>query len=139
MTKMKGENMLRSLLVKDYMSGDPLAFAPEMDVLDAIHQLLKHEMTGAPVIDHLGKVVGFLSEKDCIKVALTASYYEERGGRVSEFMTRNVVTLEGESSLTEAAEMFIAQSFRCYPVVSESKLIGQLSRRNILKALEKLW
>lgn len=131
--------MLHSLLVKDYMSGDPLAFAPEMDVLDAIHQLLKHEMTGAPVIDHLGKVVGFLSEKDCLKVALSASYYKERGGRVSEFMTTNVITLEGDASLTEAAEMFVSQAFRCYPVVSESKLIGQLSRRNILRALERLW
>lgn len=137
--KRKGEKMLQSLLVKEYMSGDPLAFSPDMDVLDAIHQLLKHEMTGAPVIDHLGKVVGFLSEKDCLKVALNASYYEERGGRVSEFMTRNVSTLEGDATLTEAAEMFMSLPFRCYPVVSESKLIGQLSRRNVLKALEKLW
>lgn len=137
--KKKGEKMLQSLLVREYMSGDPLAFAPEMDVLDAIHQLLKHEMTGAPVVDHLGKVVGFLSEKDCLKVALNASYYEERGGRVSEFMTHNVTTLEGDATLTEAAEMFMTLPFRCYPVVSESKLIGQLSRRNVLKALERLW
>ncbi len=131
--------MLQSLLVKDYMSGDPLAFSPEMDVLDAIHKLLQHEMTGAPVIDHLGKVVGFLSEKDCLKVALSASYHEERGGRVSEFMTTDIMTLEGDTTLTEAAELFVTRPYRCYPVVSESKLIGQLSRRNILKALEKLW
>lgn len=131
--------MLQSLLVKDYMSGDPLAFSPEMDVLDAIHKLLKHEMTGAPVIDHLGKVVGFLSEKDCLKVALNASYHEERGGRVSEFMTHDVRTLEADATLTEAAELFVTLPYRCYPVVHESRLVGQLSRRNILKALEKLW
>lgn len=139
MTTTEGEKMLRSLLVKDHMSGDPLAFAPEMDVLDAIHKLIKHELSGAPVVDRLGKVVGFLSEKDCIKVAFSASYYEERGGRVSEFMTHKVITLEADASLTDAAELFVTQPFRCYPVVSESKLIGQLSRRNILKALEKLW
>jgi CBS domain-containing protein len=121
------------------MSGDPLAFSPEMDVLDAIHKLLKHEMTGAPVIDHLGKVVGFLSEKDCLKVALNASYHEERGGRVSEFMTHDVKTLEADATLTEAAELFVTLPYRCYPVVHESRLVGQLSRRNILKALEKLW
>ncbi|HRP96877.1 MAG TPA: CBS domain-containing protein [Rhodocyclaceae bacterium] len=131
--------MLQSLLVKDYMSGDPLAFSPEMDVLDAIHKLIKHELTGAPVIDHLGKVVGFLSEKDCLKVALNASYHEERGGRVSEFMTSDVRTLEADASLTEAAELFVTLPYRCYPVVHESRLVGQLSRRNILKALEKLW
>lgn len=137
--KKKREKMLHSLLVKEYMLGDPLAFAPEMDVLDAIHQLIKHEVTGAPVIDHLGKVVGFLSEKDCLKVALNATYYEERGGRVSEFMTHDVMSLEGDATLNEAAEMFMTQPYRIYPVVSESKLIGQLSRRNVLKALEKLW
>lgn len=131
--------MLQSLLVKDYMSGDPLAFNPDTDVLDAIHKLLKHEMTGAPVTDRFGKVVGFLSEKDCIKVALNSSYHEERGGRVSEFMSPNVICLEPDSSLMEAAEMFVSSSIRCYPVVSEGRLIGQLSRRNILKALEMLW
>ena len=131
--------MLKSLLVKDYMSGDPLAFTPDMDVLDAIHLLLKHEMTGAPVVDNTGRVTGFLSEKDCIKTAVSASYHEERGGRVSELMSHSVVTLEPDSSLMEAAEMFVSSPFRCYPVVSEGKLVGQLSRRNILKALEKLW
>lgn len=131
--------MLKSLLVRDYMSGDPLSFTPETDVLDAIHQLLKHEMTGAPVVDHLGKVVGFLSEKDCIKVALTASYHEQRGGRVSEFMTRNVITIEAEASMTDVAELFVNKSYRCYPVVAESRLVGQISRRHVLKALEKLW
>ena len=131
--------MLRSLLVKDYMSGDPLSFHPETDVLDAIHNLLKHEMTGAPVVDHLGKVVGFLSEKDCIKVALNSSYHEQRGGQVREFMTKDVLTLEGDATLTDAAELFLSKPFRSYPVVSESKLIGQLSRHHILKAFEKLW
>lgn len=131
--------MLRSLLVRDYMSDDPLSFSPEMDVLDAIHQLLKHEMTGAPVIDRLGKVVGFLSEKDCIKVALNSSYHEQRGGQVREFMTHDVLTLDSDATLTDAAELFLSKPFRSYPVVSESKLVGQLSRRHILKAFEKLW
>ncbi len=131
--------MLQSLLVRDYMTSDPLAFAPEMDALDAIHQLIRHELSGAPVIDHLGKVVGFLSEKDCMKVALNASYHRERGGRVSEFMTRTVHTLEAEATLTEAAELFLSMPYRCFPVVNESKLIGQLSRRDILKAFERLW
>jgi len=131
--------MLKSLLVKDYMSGDPLAFTPDMDVLDAIHQLIEHEMTGAPVVDNTGRVVGFLSEKDCIKTAVSASYHKEKGGRVRELMSSNVITLEPDSSLMEAAEMFVASPYRCYPVVQEGKLVGQLSRRNVLRALERLW
>lgn len=131
--------MLQSLHVKDYMSSDPLAFSPDMDVLEAVHLLIRHEMTGAPVIDRMGQVVGFLSEKDCIKVALMSTYHEEHGGQVSEFMSRQVITLEPESTLTEAAEMFLSSPIRCYPVIREGKLVGQLSRRNILHALEKLW
>lgn len=131
--------MLQSLLVKDYMVGDPLAFTPELDVLDAIHQLITHELSGAPVVDGHGKLVGFLSEKDCLKVALNASYHEERGGRVSEYMQPSVQTLDAEATLLDAAERFTSKQCRCYPVVSEGRLIGQLSRRDVLKALEKLW
>ncbi len=131
--------MLRSLLVKDYMTADPLALAPETDVLDAIHQLIRHELPGAPVVDHLGTVLGYLSEKDCLKVALSASYHEQRGGRVSEFMSPSVITIDAEASLTDAAELFLAHPYRCFPVVTESRLVGQLSRRDVLKALETVW
>lgn len=131
--------MLKSLLVKDYMSGDPLSFMPDMDVLNAIHLLIQHEMTGAPVVDNTGRVIGFLSEKDCLKVALNATYHEERGGLVREFMSPNPITLEPASSLMDAAEMFVSSPIRCYPVVQEGKLVGQLSRRNVLTALENLW
>ena len=131
--------MLHSLLVKDYMTADHLALAPDMDVLDAIHQLLKHGLPGAPVVDHLGKLVGYLSEKDCMKVALSASYHEQRGGRVSEFMSRSVMTIDAEVSLTDAAELFLAHPYRCLPVVTESRLVGQLSRGDVLRAFEAVW
>lgn len=130
--------MLKSMLVKEYMSGDPLAFTPEMGVLDAVALLLRHEMTGAPVVDNTGRVVGFLSEKDCIKVALNASYHEDSGGLVRDYMSTNVITLEPDSSLMDAAEMFIGSPIRCYPVIQEGKLVGQVSRRNVLTALQKL-
>lgn len=131
--------MLQSLVVKDYMTRDPLAFKPETEVLDAVHKLFEHHLSGAPVIDDAGKVVGFLSEKDCLKVALNASYYEERGGPVSQFMSRNVKTIMANSPLTDAIELFLGTSYRCYPVVAEGRLVGQLSRRDALRALERLW
>jgi CBS domain-containing protein len=131
--------MLSSLKVKDYMLGDALAFSPETNILEAAHLLVEHHLSGAPVIDADERVVGFLSEKDCLKAALNASYYEELGGLVKEFMTPSVVSVDAESSLTKAAEMFVQQGHRCYPVVDDGRLVGQLSRRDTLKALEKLW
>lgn len=130
--------MLHSLLVKDYMTADPLSFSPEGDVLDAIHQLLQHELPGAPVVDERDVVVGYLSEKDCLKVALSASYYEQLGGRVKEFMNPSVLSVDAETSLIEAAELFLAHPYRCLPVTLEGRLIGQLSRADILRALESM-
>lgn len=131
--------MLSSLKVKDYMLGDALAFEPETEVLEAAHLLLKHHLSGAPVVDRNGRVIGFLSEKDCLKVALNASYYEQLGGPVKQFMTQPVVTVDAESSLTEVAQMFVQLGHRTYPVVDDGRLVGQLSRHDTLKALEKLW
>jgi CBS domain-containing protein len=131
--------MLKSVLVKDYMTADPLAFHPDMEVLGAIHQLLEHRLSGAPVVDRMGQLVGFLSEKDCLKVALSASYYEERGGQVSQFMTPSVVTIDADSSLTDAVDLFVNRPFHCLPVVRDARLIGQLTRHDALRALETLW
>lgn len=131
--------MLQSMLVKDYMVEDHLSFTPETEVLKAIHQLYTHHLSGAPVVDGEGILLGFFSEKDGLKVALNASYYEQPGGPVSQFMTRDVRTLEAESSLADAVELFLANPYRCYPVVKDGRLIGQLSRREALRALEKLW
>lgn len=131
--------MLKSLLVKDYMRADPLAFAPETEVLAAVHQLLAHHLTGAPVVDAEGCLVGFFSEKDALKAALNASYYEQPGGPVSQFMTREVSTLSGDVSMADAIEMLLAHPYRAYPVVEGCRLVGQLSRAEALKALEKLW
>lgn len=131
--------MLRSMQVRDYMVEDPLSFTPETEVLKAIQQLYTHHLSGAPVLDAAGALVGFFSEKDGLKVALNASYYEQPGGPVSQFMTREVKTLDAESSLADAVALFLSNPYRCYPVVKDGRLVGQLSRRDALKALEKLW
>lgn len=130
--------MLHSLLVKDYMTADPLSFTRESDVLGAIHQLLEHELPGAPVIDDRDVLVGYFSERDGLKVALSASYHGQMGGKVGEFMHQPVLSIDAEASLIEAAELFLAHPYRCLPVVSDNRLVGQLSRADILRALETM-
>lgn len=130
--------MLQSLLVKDYMIGDHLAFSPQTNVLDAIHQLLHHQLSGAPVTDDNDHLVGFLSEKDCLRIALSSSYFDGRGGLVQDYMTRDVMALQGDANLVDAIELFISRPYRCLPVVDGKRLIGQISRRDVLRAMEKL-
>lgn len=131
--------MLHSISVKDYMAANLVTLTPDMDVLDAIHKLVENVVSGAPVVDHYGNIVGILTEKDCMKVALSASYYEEAGGKVAEFMTKEVKTVDAEASLVEVAELFLNSPYRRFPVVEENRLVGQISRRDVLKALEYLW
>ena len=120
--------MLSSLLVKDYMIGDHLAFNADTNLLKAVHTLLEHGLSGAPVVDANKR----------LKAALDASYFRREEGTVQDFMSLEVTSLSGDASLIDAIEMFLSKHYRCLPVVEGSRLIGQLSRRDILKGLEKL-
>ncbi len=130
--------MLSSLLVKDYMIGYHLAFTSNTNLLRAIHTLLERGLSGAPVVDENSRLIGFLSEKDCLKAALDASYFRRDEGTVQDFMSRDVTAISGDASLIDAIQMFLGKHYRCLPVVEGSRLIGQISRRDILKGLEKL-
>jgi len=128
--------MFAKVKVKEYMGRTKTAFVPDMDVLRAIHILIEQKISGAPVIDEHGNLVGFLSEKDCMKVALDAGYHGESGGRVAEFMTGKVKTIDVETPIIEVAEFFLESTLRRYPVVEENRLVGAISRRDVLRALE---
>ena len=127
--------MIHTIAVKEYMSASLVTFTPELDVMNAIDILVKHRISGAPVVDERGNLVGLLSEKDCMKVALQAGYYEQLAGRVEDYMTRSVITVEAESSVLEVAKLFMENGPRRYPVVEDNRLVGQISRRDVLKAL----
>ena len=128
--------MLHSLTVKDYMQASLVTFKPDQDVLQAIRLLLDNGISGAPVVDQMGEVVGVLSEKDCLKVALHAGYHGEMKGTVAEFMSAGVVTVDAQSSIMDVAKMFLEQPYKRYPVMDDNRLVGQISRRDVLRAVD---
>ena len=130
--------MARSASVKDYMSRIVVRFSPDMDVLEAVHLLLEKDVPGAPVLDRVGNMVGILSEKDCLNAALTATYHEDWGGRVADFMNNEVETVQAEDNIADVAKRFIDKSYTHFPVMHDNRLVGQISRRIVLKALEQL-
>jgi CBS domain-containing protein len=115
-----------------------VTFKPDTDVLDAVHDLVKHRIAGAPVVDDAGNLVGMLSELDCLKVALHAGYHGDWGGPISDYMSDGVKTVDGEMSIIDLAQLFLDSKFRRFPVVERNRLIGQISRRDVLRALELL-
>ena len=126
-----------SLNVRNYMATKLITLDPDADILSAAHILIKHEISGAPVVDNSDQMVGILTERDCMRVALQAEYYGTPGGRVKEFMSKNVKSVRPEDSILDVAKMFIDGTFNRYPVVENERLIGQISRRDIMRALGK--
>ena len=129
---------LKSALVRDYMAGQLVAFKPDMDVLDAIHELVKQRIAGAPVVNDQGELVGMLSELDCLKIALNAGYYGDWGGPVADYMTPDVETVDADMSIIDLAQKFLKSGFRRFPVLRNNRLVGQISRRDVLRALSQL-
>lgn len=127
-----------SCLVKDYMAKTLITFKPDTDVLDAVHELVEKRIAGAPVVDDEGNLIGMLSELDCMKVALNAGYHGDWGGPVSDFMTVETKTVDGEMNIIDLAQVFIETRFRRFPVMQGNRLVGQISRRDALRALEQI-
>ena len=87
-----------------------------------------------PVVDDKGALVGIMSQKDCFRSALNASYYRQWSGTVEEHYSREVDTLNVETDFVTAAEAFIDKPFRAYPVTRHGLLVGMLNREDLLKA-----
>jgi CBS domain-containing protein len=129
---------LKSCLVRDYMAGSIVSFKPETDVLDAIHELVRHRIAGAPVVNDQGELVGMLSELDCLRVSLNAGYYGDWGGPVADFMSPDVETVDADMNIIDLAQKFIDCGFRRFPVLRNNRLVGQISRRDVLRGLTNL-
>ncbi len=128
----------KSALVRDYMAGRLVKFKPDMDVLDAIQELVQNRIAGAPVVNDQGELIGMLSETDCLKVALNAGYYGDWGGPVADFMTHDVETIDADMNIVDLAQRFLDSGFRRFPVLRNNRLVGQISRRDVLRALGEI-
>ena len=128
----------RAAKARDYMARSLVVLAPEMDVLHAIGIFVEKQISGAPVLDRFGTLVGMLSEKDCMRIALTAGYYGEWGGRVEEYMHAPVATIDADMPIVEVAQLFAEREYRRYPVTEDARLVGQISRSDVLRALQEI-
>lgn len=124
--------------VDDVMqTGYPL-LQPDMPMRRAVSLLLEAEAAAAPVVDDAGGLVGILTQKDCFRPALHASYYQEWKDSVGDHMTRQVRTVDASEDLVAAAEAFAAGPHRVLPVLQDGRLAGMLGRSEVLAALVRL-
>jgi CBS domain-containing protein len=126
-------------VVKDLMATSLVTLRPSMSIYDAIELLLKNNISGACVVDDQKHLLGVLSEKDCLHIFASGALHQLPNAIVADYMSKEVTTVEPDAGLFTVAEMFLKNTFRRIPVVEGGKLMGQVSRRDVLQGSRKIW
>ncbi len=129
-------------LVEKYMVplNNMITFRPDQGIQEVIAIIIDKKISGAPVLDEHRHLVGIISEKDCLRIIVDQAYHNmpAESRKVSDYMTAKVLTLSSTTSVVEAAIEFLNSSVRRFPIVENGVLIGQVSRRDILKAAQNI-
>lgn len=114
--------------------------SPDQSIYEVIDLLISKRISGAPVLDANRKLVGIISERDCLRIIVDQAYHNQPhiAPKVSDYMTREVKTLSPESTVVDAATEFLNSAIRRMPVVENGVLIGQISRIDILRAAKNI-
>lgn len=119
------------------MNHRPVTFTSNMPVAEAVELLLQTKQTGGPVIDEHNKVIGFLSEQDCLMQMIESSYYREQVAQVKDIMKTEVLAIKSYTSVIELAQQMTTAKPKVYPVVDDDGyLLGTINRSALLHALD---
>ncbi len=126
--------------VTDYMiKADKLiTFQPEMEIMEVVETLLKNKITGAPVLNDRKELVGLIDDKDCLKVVFDIAYHNQpmKDTTVAQYMTNVMKTIPAQANIVDVADTFLSTKYKRLLVVDDDgKLIGQISRQDILQAI----
>lgn len=147
---------MNGLKVKDLMTKKVVTVSPDITVKDAANMLFEKEISGLPVVDKKGKLVGMITEKDIIRMALPTYFgevqslsflpppesFEKRLAQadkvlVSDIMRKEVVTTNEEENILEIARLMVVKQARRIPVLKEGKLVGIITRGDIVKEMAR--
>ncbi|MTI21040.1 CBS domain-containing protein [Fulvivirga sp. RKSG066] len=126
--------------VEDYMTRQLITFRPEQTMEEVIKILLTKRISGGPVVDEEGNLVGIISEGDCLKEVVRGKYNNTPTlhGTVREHMATEVKTMAPEMNIFDAARMFLELKLRRFPVLKDGRLLGQISQRDVMRAVQSL-
>ena len=125
-----------SLHVRHHMDPNFIKLKPDQEIKEVITLFNKRRTFGAPVVDDIGNLVGMISGTDLINAAIQSNFDTSWRGYVKDFMTTDVRTVSADYSCLYVAKMFLKDSYRRYPVIEDNRVIGQIGRVDILRALE---
>ena len=125
--------------ISEYMDTSVPTLSAETQIMAAVDFLLQHHVTGAPVVDPSGRLVGMITETDLLRLLTEGSQGEPAAeATVAEFMTTDVITVSPAVDIYYVAGTFLANKVRRLPVVENGKIVGAITRYDLLRVVRKL-
>jgi CBS domain-containing protein len=136
----KEDDGLQSIVVSDYMAKQLITFKEHQTMVELMDALLKHKISGACVVNDENELIGVISEGDTLKDAVKGKYdnMPNKSATIGECMTRNPIFISPEMDVFEVADIFLNKRIRRLPVVKNGKLVGQVSQRDIIRAIKEM-
>lgn len=132
---------LKPTSVADYMVTELISFNPDTAIMDAIKTLLRNNIAGAPVLNRKKELVGLIDDKDCLRVLFDSTYHNQPVNKntVSDYMTNVMRTISVNADIFDVADIFLSTKYKRLLVVDDhKKLVGQISRQDILRAINDI-
>jgi len=127
--------------VEDYMTRDLITFKKDTDINVVINSLLSNRISGAPVLDDNGQVVGLIDDKDCLNILFGNVYNRlpNTTDTVSNYMSNVMKSISVNTNILDVASIFVSSPFKRLLIMDDdNKLVGQISRRDILRAIKEM-
>lgn len=132
---------IKKKTVRDYMTKNLITFTPDTNVMEITKTFLKKRITGAPVLDESGKIVGLIDDKDCLKIVIDTVYHNLpiNSHTAKEYMSNVMKTIDIDMDILEVANLFLTTPYKRLLVVDEGGFLrGNISRRDILRAIQDM-
>jgi CBS domain-containing protein len=126
------------MLARDIMTKRLITVGPEAMVMDVVNLLSQHKITGVPVVGTEGELLGIVSEKDTFKLILDGGFNQSLAGAVDRVMSKNITTVKPSDDVFLIANLFYKNNYRRLPVVENGKVVGLISRRDILECIKSM-
>lgn len=130
--------MLQSVSLRDYMLPNPATVRVDATLSEAMGVIIDNRISGLCVVDDAGNLVGILSELDCLRAILGAVYNKTSVGQVRDYMaSENLIVAHPDEDIVDVAQDMLMNNKRRRPVVENGRLIGQITCRQLLKAVQE--
>ena len=126
-----------NITARNVMRRPDVALRRLMTIDKVSDHLTKHNLPGAPVVNKLGELIGYVSEYDCLKQLMQSSYYCDNASLVEDVMSTKLIMSRPDIALIDLASIMNSEKINVMPIVEDGKLIGAVSRGDVMRALVK--